>query len=40
MKDKEGNECDNVLNPTGVQLLDEIDKIIENDPIWQKICWR
>ena len=40
IKDKDGNECDNVLNPTGVHLLDEIDKIIATDPTWNKICWR
>lgn len=30
--------CDNVLSPRGLQLMLEIDKIIGDDPDWQKMC--
>lgn len=36
--DDDGNECTNALTPTGVKLMAAIDKVIEEDPLWQKVC--
>ena len=33
-----GENCENVLTPTGMQLLQNIDDFISNDKIWSKIC--
>ena len=30
--------CDNVITPRGMLLLDKIDKLILNDPLWSKVC--
>ena len=30
--------CDNVLTPEGVRLLEEIDRIVDTDPTWRKVC--
>ena len=30
--------CDNILTPEGIQLMSKIDDIIENDPLWKKVC--
>lgn len=31
-------DCDNILTPSGIQFIKEIDEYINNDPIWKKIC--
>lgn len=31
-------DCDNVLTPRGMLILDRIDKAIAADPLWHKIC--
>ena len=31
-------DCDNVLTPEGVKLLSEIDRIVEEDPLWPSLC--
>ena len=33
-------DCDNILTPQGVELLVKIDELIENDPLWPKVCLR
>ena len=31
-------DCDNVLTPSGIQLMLEIDKMIDDDPKWKNVC--
>lgn len=30
--------CDNILTPEGIHLINEIDRTIEEDPDWPKVC--
>ena len=30
--------CDNVITPEGLRMLNDIDKLIEADETWHKIC--
>ena len=34
----ECQDCDNVLSPKGMKLMADIDKMIEDDPTWKKVC--
>lgn len=31
-------DCDNVLTPRGIKLMQAVDDEIENDPLWPKMC--
>jgi hypothetical protein len=30
--------CENVVTPEGIRFMQDIDKMIENDETWHKIC--
>lgn len=30
--------CDNVITPKGMLFVDKIDKIIQEHPLWPKVC--
>lgn len=32
--------CDNVLTPEGIRLLLAMDKLVEEDPYWRRVCYR
>lgn len=30
--------CDNIMTPDGIHFMEDVDKIINTDPMWSKVC--
>lgn len=32
------DDCDNILTPEGVKVMQAVDDMVEQDPLWPKLC--